>query len=72
MEYQLDTRDYRCPLPLLMTKKALVRLTAGDELVVLLSAESTVEEFRLLCEKQHCVLEVNAQHRQLKIRKIDN
>ncbi|MBN6065868.1 sulfurtransferase TusA family protein [Aggregatibacter actinomycetemcomitans] len=72
MEYQLDTRNYRCPLPLLMTKKALTKLTVNDELVVLLSAESTLEEFRLLCEKQHCALEADTQARQLKIRKIND
>lgn len=70
MEYQLDTRHYRCPLPLLMTKKALVNLTANDELTVLLSTESTIEEFRLLCEKLHCTFEADEQNHQLKIRKI--
>ena len=55
-----------------MTKKALTKLTVNDELVVLLSAESTLEEFRLLCEKQHCALEADTQARQLKIRKIND
>jgi tRNA 2-thiouridine synthesizing protein A len=31
---RLDLRGLKCPLPALKTKKALSRLTAGDELVV--------------------------------------
>ena len=59
MDYQLDTRDYRCPLPLLMVKKALAQLAQDDSLLVLMSAESQVQEFQLLCETLNCDCHLN-------------
>ncbi|MGV6989025.1 sulfurtransferase TusA family protein [Testudinibacter sp. P80/BLE/0925] len=56
MQYQLDTTEYRCPLPLLMVKKALSDLQTGDELRILLNTESTIEDFKLLCETVSCIL----------------
>ena len=53
MEYQLDTREYRWPLPLLMTKNAVKTLAPNDVLTVWLAAESDIEDFRLFCEEQH-------------------
>ena len=70
MEYQLDTREYRCPLPLLMTKKAVKTLALNDVLTVLLSSESNIEDFRL-CEEQHLFFVVtNQSQRSIKITKI--
>jgi len=54
MDYLLDTRDYRCPLPLLMVKQALLRLTAEDKLSVLLSVDSDLREIQQLCEMYLC------------------
>ena len=71
MEYQLDTREYRWPLPLLMTKKAVKTLTLNDVLTVLLSSESNIEDFRLLCEEQDLSFVVtNQSQRSIKITKI--
>jgi UPF0033 protein HI_0242 len=71
MEYQLDTLEYRCPLPLLMTKKAVKTLALNDVLTVLLSSESNIEDFRLLCEEQHLFFVVtNQSQRSIKITKI--
>ncbi|UKH16253.1 sulfurtransferase TusA family protein [Actinobacillus pleuropneumoniae] len=49
--YQLDLRQYRCPLPLLMTKKALNQLALNERLVLLLDLASSVQDFELLCEE---------------------
>lgn len=70
MEYQLDTREYRCPLPLLMTKKAVNTLAPNDVLTVWLAAESDIEDFRLFCEAQQLFIDVEDQaQRILKIKK---
>lgn len=70
MEYQLDTREYRCPLPLLMTKNAVNTLAPNDVLTVWLSAESDIEDFRLFCEAQQLFIDVVDQtQRILKIKK---
>lgn len=58
MQYQLDTTAYRCPLPLLMVKKVLPDLQVGDELRVLLNTDSTIEDFKPLCETAHCDLAI--------------
>lgn len=49
MDYQLDLTAYRCPLPLLMTKKALSGLAKGDTLHLSLSDDANVDDIRLLC-----------------------
>lgn len=49
MDYQLDLTAYRCPLPLLMTKKALLGLAKGDILHLSLSDDANVDDIRLLC-----------------------
>ena len=70
MEYQLDTREYRCPLPLLMTKNAVKTLALNDVLTVWLAAESDIEDFRLFCEAQQLVIDVEDKvQRILKIKK---
>ena len=70
MEYQLDTREYRCPLPLLMTKKAINTLAPNDVLTVWLAAESDIEDFRLFCEAQQLFIDFEDQaQRILKIKK---
>lgn len=56
MDYQLDLTAYRCPLPLLMTKKALAELAKGDTLTVHLAEGSNLADFRLLCEQKGYVL----------------
>ena len=70
MEYQLDTREYRCPLPLLMTKNAVKTLAQNDVLTVWLAAESDIEDFRLFCEAQQLFIDFEDQaQRILKIKK---
>lgn len=53
-EYRLDLSGYDCPLPLLMTKKALNSLAVGDSLTLVLNRSVAVEDFRLLCRQLHC------------------
>ena len=70
MEYQLDTRAYRCPLPLLMTKNAVNTLAPNDVLTVWLATESDIEDFRLFCEAQQLFIDFEDQaQRILKIKK---
>ena len=61
MEYQLDTREYRCPLPLLMTKNAVNTLAPNDVLTVWLATESDIEDFRLFCEAQQLFIDFEDQ-----------
>ncbi|WP_373766495.1 sulfurtransferase TusA family protein [Glaesserella sp.] len=51
MEYQLDLSDYRCPLPVLMTKRALHSLMPGERLSVIVRHDVSLNDFALLCEK---------------------
>lgn len=51
MLYHMDLTQYRCPLPLLMAKRALKQLEINDELVLQLNSQSAVQDFRLLCEQ---------------------
>ena len=70
MEYQLDTREYRCPLPLLMTKNAVNTLAPNDVFTVWLATESDIEDFRLFCEAQQLFIDFEDQaQRILKIKK---
>lgn len=62
MDYQLDTRDYRCPLPLLMIKRSLAALTKDDRLLVLISAETSKKEIEQLCESLDCLCQRNEDH----------
>ncbi|QPB43465.1 sulfurtransferase TusA family protein [Rodentibacter haemolyticus] len=50
MDYQLDIRAYRCPLPLLMVKKVLATLKENDELSVFISTENNISDIMQLCE----------------------
>lgn len=59
MDYQLDTREYRCPLPLLMIKKALATLTKDDALLVFISTESSLQDVKQLCETLNCTFQQN-------------
>ena len=59
MRYQLDVRQYRCPVPVLMTKRALASLQAGDQLTVLVTEQSTVHDVQLLCEEMGYALAIN-------------
>ncbi|TCJ98381.1 sulfurtransferase TusA [Volucribacter psittacicida] len=69
MQYQLDLRQYHCPLPLLMTKQALNRLNVGDELILWLNSVSIVQDFVLLCQERGDELQIISE-REVKIRKI--
>lgn len=59
MDYQLDVRDYRCPLPLLMIKKALATLTEDDTLLVFISTESSIQDVQQLCETLDFICQQN-------------
>lgn len=49
MDYRLDLTTYRCPLPLLMTKRALATLQQGDRLFISLSNDAAVNDIVQLC-----------------------
>lgn len=51
MDYQLDLREYRCPLPLLMTKRALAQLEQGDRLYIWVEDLVSVGDFQLLSKR---------------------
>lgn len=61
MQYELDLTSYRCPLPLLMTKKALVELQTGDVLKVRISAENGSGDIQLYCRQQGYMFNQSAQ-----------
>lgn len=70
--YQLDLRQYRCPLPLLMAKKALNQLSTNEQLILSLNLESSVQDFELLCEEYGYELAIDSlidQYHSLAIRK---
>ncbi|AOF53488.1 sulfurtransferase TusA family protein [Rodentibacter caecimuris] len=62
MDYQLDTRNYRCPLPLLMIKKALATLTENDSLLLLISTETDIKDIELVCKTLNCFCQPNGDH----------
>lgn len=51
MEYQLDLRAYRCPLPLLITKKAVGALPKKAKLHLRLNTEISEGDFAQLAKK---------------------
>ncbi len=50
MSHVLDVKGLACPLPVLKAKKKLKSLEPGDELEVLATDPSAVEDFRAFCE----------------------
>lgn len=52
MKYQLDLTNYRCPMPLLMTQKALKGLQQDDILCVQLNADNGSRDIELYCRQQ--------------------
>lgn len=52
MKYQLDLTTYRCPMPLLITKKALKSLQQGDMLSLKLNSENGSSDIQLYCHQQ--------------------
>ncbi len=48
--YQLDVTGYVCPHPQMYTKKALQKLTAGDELTLIFDNPSSGESILSMCE----------------------
>ncbi|QIW16008.1 hypothetical protein A4G20_06510 [Pasteurellaceae bacterium RH1A] len=49
--FQLDLRAYTCPLPLLMTKKALKTLTSGQVLEVWVNKSVARADFEALAQQ---------------------
>lgn len=50
--YQLDVSGYVCPHPQMYTKKALQKLSEGDELVLLFDNPSSGESILSMCESE--------------------
>jgi len=48
---ELDTKELRCPLPLLKAKQALNRLAAGEVLRVWATDPGSLRDFRVWCEQ---------------------
>ena len=53
MAETVDARGLSCPVPVIMTKKALDRMAAG-ELIVLVDEEVARENVSRLARSQHC------------------
>ena len=53
MNYQLDLSQYQCPLPLLMSQKALAKLPSDSLLTIILNGSSAVQDFQILCQQQN-------------------
>lgn len=70
MDYRLDLTAYRCPLPLLMAKKALKSLAQGDSLTVLLHAP-TLSDFYLLAKDNNTDCRLISNENQIVILKFD-
>lgn len=49
-EYGLDLIQYACPLPLLMTKRAMASLLPKESLVIMLDPKTLLADFLLLCQ----------------------
>ncbi|MEG9544631.1 sulfurtransferase TusA family protein [Mannheimia sp. HC-2023] len=58
MKYSLDLTGYSCPLPLLMTKKAMNDLKKGDSLELVLNQQSSLTDFELLAQEQNWQFEI--------------
>lgn len=54
--YKLDLTHFLCPLPLLMTKKALTQLAAGDELHLYLNQQTSFVDLQLFCQDKGYLL----------------
>ncbi|MGX3021305.1 sulfurtransferase TusA family protein [Ursidibacter sp. B-7004-1] len=52
MDYQLDLTAYTCPLPLLITKRAIQQLSKGERLLLKVSPYTIFSDFELLCQQQ--------------------
>ncbi|KAE9535364.1 sulfurtransferase TusA family protein [Ursidibacter arcticus] len=52
MDYQLDLTAYSCPLPLLITKRAIQQLNKGERLLLKVSPYTIFSDFELLCQQQ--------------------
>lgn len=62
MEYLLDLRDYRCPLPLLMAKKALSQLAPEDSLQLLLASTADFQDLIEQAQSNGCRLQQKQQN----------
>lgn len=47
----MDARGHRCPMPLLMAKRALNALAAGDQLRVLATDASSIRDFEVFARQ---------------------
>jgi tRNA 2-thiouridine synthesizing protein A len=57
MEETLDLRGLKCPLPALLAKKALARLTPGTSLTVLADDPMSVVDIPHMCHGEGHVVE---------------
>ena len=59
--HELDTSGLKCPLPVLKAKKALRELDIGDQLCVISTDPSSVQDFADYCDNAgHTLLESEA------------
>ncbi|AUI65563.1 MULTISPECIES: sulfurtransferase TusA family protein [Glaesserella] len=59
MNYLLDLSNYRCPIPLLMAKRAIEKLHRNEQLDIILNSESLLQDFFLLCHTHQCQIHIN-------------
>ena len=54
----VDARGHRCPMPLLMAKRALNRLTEGEELRLVATDPGSLRDFEVFARQSgHALLE---------------
>lgn len=58
----VDARGHRCPMPLLMAKRALNGLASGDQVLVLATDESSIRDFETFSRQSgHKLLAADAE-----------
>lgn len=56
----LDLKGLKCPMPMLMTKKALAKLNSGDVVLVFATDAGAPDDFAAFCKHTgHILLEQN-------------
>ncbi|ABR74419.1 preprotein translocase subunit TatB [Actinobacillus succinogenes] len=72
MDYQLNLTKYLCPLPIVMTKRAMMELAVGDSLTLDMNHSTSMRDIRQLCEQLNyslTLLENSDKHFKLRIQK---
>jgi tRNA 2-thiouridine synthesizing protein A len=50
-QHELDTSGLNCPLPILKTKRAMLRIASGERIHVISTDPASMEDFRAFSEQ---------------------